>query len=147
MNKANGANIAADECTPNPDQVAGCPLDRLLGYVDFRTSILAGACSGTGAGGLRHPPPGIRRAVTLYIGAHARGIAAAKRCTSAQQQNGRTKSLAPLHPGGAVRRLHSRQAAPEVWKTATASAAQAIWSALSISFAIKGYSPFRYMGR
>ena len=47
MNKANGASIAADECTPNPDQVAGCPLDRLLGYVDFRTSILAGACWGT----------------------------------------------------------------------------------------------------
>ena len=32
------------------------------------------------------------------------------------------------------------------WKTATASAAQAIWSALSISFAIKAYSPFRYTG-
>ena len=94
------------------------PLDRLLGYIDFRAAILTGPIARLhlpprhdGAGGLRLPsgdPPGLR---DLYRPArrprrkgHRRREGAIRARRAVERREPRA-----LHPGGAAGLVHSRQ--------------------------------------
>jgi len=64
-----------------PYRQAADPLDRLLGYIDFRAAIIAGPIPeftcllGTMVQEAYDTNPAIRRACDTYIGAHAAGVA------------------------------------------------------------------------
>lgn len=64
-----------------PYHKAADPLDRLLGYIDFRAAIIAGPIPeftcllGTMVQEAYDTHPAIRRACDTYIGAHAMGLA------------------------------------------------------------------------
>src|SRR5258708_39281049 len=86
------------------------PLDRLLGYIDFRSAIIAGPIPeftcllGTMVQEAYDTHPAIRRACETYIGAHAAGVAKdieAAKTLYAPEATWRAASLA-LHTQGGL---------------------------------------------
>ena len=91
------------------------PLDRVLGYIDFRKALLVGAAPeftclvGTMVQEAYHSHPAIRDACDASISGHAQKLEADIDAAIARyfpRADWTAKSLRAAHPGGAARRFH-----------------------------------------